>query len=122
MDDAQFDRLARALGAGLSRRGAARIAAALGFTHALGPWLTESQDAEAKRKRKNTRKKKKKKKPKKPRVTPPPGCVPKCEGRACGSDGCGTNSNCGRCTGNLVCIFGACTGPTPRCGGACCAS
>lgn len=33
-------------------------------------------------------------------------CVPNCEGRTCGSDGCG--GSCGACTGELKCVLGTC--------------
>ena len=34
------------------------------------------------------------------------GCVPKCEGKVCGSDSC--DGSCGECAGGLVCKEGAC--------------
>ncbi len=34
-------------------------------------------------------------------------CIPSCEGRACGSDGC--FGSCGQCAGSEVCSEGACT-------------
>ena len=48
----------------------------------------------------------------------PDGCVPACEGRVCGPNGCG--GSCGECTGDRVCDEGACVpgGPcTPDCTG-----
>lgn len=31
-------------------------------------------------------------------------CTPNCDGKECGSDGCGANSNCGLCSGGGTCV------------------
>jgi len=47
-----------------------------------------------------------------------PECVPQCEGRECGYDGCG--GSCGECEGDLeICIAGFCE-CKPECGDAVC--
>ncbi|RZO58168.1 MAG: hypothetical protein EVA89_19835, partial [Sandaracinaceae bacterium] len=39
-------------------------------------------------------------------AVPPDGCVPACEGLACGDDGCG--GSCGTCGDGLTCRVGRC--------------
>ncbi len=54
-----------------------------------------------------------------------PGCVPLCEGKGCGPDGCG--GDCGKCGGLQVCLDGVCCSPACEdrdcgpdgCGGSC---
>lgn len=89
MDDAQFDRLARACGALTTRRTA--LGGLVAAAAAAGRPGRESEVA-AKRKR---RKKRKKKRP------PTPTCQPQCTGKVCGADGC--DGECGQCTGGTVC-------------------
>ncbi len=48
-------------------------------------------------------------------------CVPDCEGKNCGGDGCG--GSCGKCEGvNVVCEEGSCQCAGSLCGEVCCAS
>ena len=44
--------------------------------------------------------------PASPLVPPPPGCIPSCEKKFCGEDGCG--GNCGTCSAGQVCQTGQC--------------
>ena len=100
MDRDRFDRLARALSAGRSRRRVAHLLGAL----AMAP-LVDLGDAGAKKKKGKGKKKKKKTNQSPPAVR----CTPNCAGKACGDDGCG--GSCGTC-GNVpcrdVCQGGAC--------------
>ena len=41
-------------------------------------------------------------------------CVPSCDGKACGDDGCA--GSCGPCGQDEVCVDGGCVGCTPTCG------
>lgn len=48
-------------------------------------------------------------------------CVADCQGKDCGSDGCG--GSCGQCEGfNVICEAGLCQCAGPACGETCCAS
>jgi hypothetical protein len=42
-------------------------------------------------------------------------CEPSCEGKECGSDGCGDNENCGKCEAGWTCSRGTCVN-TETCG------
>ena len=44
-------------------------------------------------------------------------CIPKCQGKLCGSDGCG--GNCGSCTQPQICSQGKCVDFSPSCKDAC---
>ncbi|MFT4036987.1 MAG: hypothetical protein QM692_02305, partial [Thermomicrobiales bacterium] len=107
MDDPRFDTLAREFAAGVSRRRALGLVAALPFAAAgLSAFATE--DADAKRKKK---KRKKKKKP------TPPSCTPETAAQTC-SGTCGAvANNCGQtvqcaacgCAANQIAVDGVCT-------------
>jgi len=43
-------------------------------------------------------------------------CIPRCDGRSCGGDGCG--GSCGRCAAGLSCVDGACAEAPLDCGAA----
>ncbi len=47
-----------------------------------------------------------------------PACVPDCEGRICGSDGC--DGVCGACDDEQLCMDGACVDAPPECGDGVC--
>lgn len=116
-DDAQFDRLARAAPAPPHRRGvAARVVATLGLALGLTEGSTQTTLRQNARRKEETEEaphapasRAGAKQP--PHVTAAPRRL----------HARGINSNCGRCTGNLVCIFGL-HGLMLLCGGACCAS
>ncbi|MFN8592209.1 MAG: 6-bladed beta-propeller [Thermomicrobiales bacterium] len=96
-----FDRLAEIVEPGLSRRVIGRAIG--GFLAALA---TSDSTIAAK-------KKKKKKKP--------PACVPSCNGKVCGGDGCGGQCKPG-CTGNTTCSSDgrSCQCRYEQCGDTCC--
>jgi len=48
----------------------------------------------------------------------PADCMPRCDGRNCGDDGCG--GTCGECTGAETCMGGTCGVCTPDCTDAMC--
>jgi hypothetical protein len=105
MDTDFFDDLTRSVSVLLSRR---TLAGALGVM-ALGlPGLAEAK----KHKHKHKHKKHKK-------HHPPTGCVPHCQGKVCGDDGCG--GPCGSCPEEASCQQGACICPGGQreCQGAC---
>jgi hypothetical protein len=137
MDADRFDQLARSLTEGATRRGIARALGGLSLTAMLGPLLGLA-DAEAKKKKGKNKNKNKNKKckggKKKCGKTCIPssnccttadcdageactngacrqGCVPACEGKECGSDGC--EGSCGSCEADESCQNGTCTPPNP---------
>ena len=77
MDGSRFDALSRTLVAGHSRRGLAHLLGGLGLLELFGQPVTLA-------KRKHKKHKKKHKRP------PPSTCIPDCNGRVCGDDGCGS--------------------------------
>jgi hypothetical protein len=103
LDDSRFDSLTKSLVANFGSRrhfvGALTAAVAGASLRLSGIDETEA----------NKHKKKKKKKKKKTINTGPqtPTCIPNCNGRVCGPNGCG--GNCGTCGGDRpVCLDGVC--------------
>lgn len=113
MDAARFDDLLRAFAGDASRR---RLIAGMARGLVMvGPLSLAVADAGAEKKRKKKKKKKKKRSAPPPA---PPACLPNCDGKACGDDGCG--ASCGSCQGGS-CANGVCLCQSPRelCQGAC---
>ena len=98
MDGSQFDALSRTFAVGRSRRGLTQLLAGLAF----GGSLANLQAMETKAKKKRGKRKKRRRGG--PRIIVV--CTPNCEGRTCGSDGCG--GTCGPCGGGS-CQAGACS-------------
>jgi hypothetical protein len=145
MDARRFDVLSRALATTPSRRGALRLLAGASFGRLVAPGADDVAAHNALKKCKKLKDKAKRKKCLKkarshnaahrtpppgatspPRGSTPPPCVPQCDGKACGPDGCG--SVCGICA-VAICQTATCTAggecaisPLPDgagCGGPC---
>lgn len=111
MDNRRFDAFTKTLTTGDSpRRTILQVLGASALAAVVGRFAGE--DAEAKKKRKRKRKKKKQ------ASKPPAVCIPTCDGRTCGDDGCG--GSCGGCGSNQACQDGTCVCACP--GGQVCLS
>lgn len=97
MDDSRFDTFSKGVATGLARRGL--LVAAL--TIAIGAALPGDDRGEVAARKRRRRKK---------RRSPPP-CIPACDGKTCGDDGC--DGQCGTCLAADSCQSDACVCATP---------
>ena len=98
MDDRRFDRLIRALGGGVSRRGA--LSALAGMAAGLGLGL-DGRESDAKKRRK--------------KCDPPCAAGQSCRQGTCTCDNGGTVCGASCCTGGQRCEGGQCVSPEPAC-------
>jgi hypothetical protein len=101
MDSDRFNDLTRSISTLLSRRS---YAAALGMSASALPGLVAAKKHHIHKHKKHH---------------PPPGCVPDCQHKDCGEDGCG--GSCGDCPEGRSCQQGVCVCPSGQrdCQGAC---
>ena len=110
MDGSRFDALSRAFVDGHSRRRLVRLVMVVVLARTAAPLPLRETAAKGKKHKKH----------KKQRRGASP-CVPNCEQRICGDDGCG--GSCGTCAVDQVCADGRCASRCPSgqklCGAAC---